>query len=130
MLKLRVVFISLLVALAALAGFTLFRPLVTASNYSQVEMERLIQMEDGWVLQFSLFNHEDIDSNYVINVTIGNEQRLSYATVRSGGRYDYSHHIYAPLASDQVNLLIYRDGEASPLKQASYFLRQGYQNNG
>ncbi len=122
--KLRIFFVISLVILGVLLVFTVFRPMATGGEYSQVSGESLLQTENGWILQFDIMNHEGKETTYTINVSVGGEKFSERFQVQDGGVYTYIHHIPRQTAgTGEVTTTIYKEGEGAPIEQGTYYLR-------
>jgi len=122
--KLRIIYIVSLVILAVLIGFAFFRPMATGGKYSEVQKEQLLETESEWIIQFVIINHEGRDQNYTINVLVGEKLYTESVLIRDGRRFSYIHHIRRDMITDGVvSFTIYKEGEATPFEQATYYLK-------
>ena len=122
--RLRIFFILSLVILGVLLVFTVFRPMATGSEYTQVQREHLLEKEDQWIIELHILNHEGQDTNYTINVLVDGELCTDTIPIRSGRVFKYVVHIYkAELDNREVLLTVYKDSEAIPLEQTTYYLK-------
>lgn len=122
--KLRIIYIVSLVILAVLIGFTVFRPMATVGKYSEVQKEQLLQKESEWIIQFDIINHEGRDQNYTINVLVGEKLYTDIILIRDGAKFSYIYHFRPDLETEgDVSFAIYKEGEATPLEQATYHLK-------
>jgi hypothetical protein len=121
--KLRIIYIALLVILVALIVFAVFRPMATGSKYSEVQKEQLLQTESEWIIQFVIINREGRDQNYTINVLVGEKPYTESILIRDGRMFSYIHNIRRDMITDKsVSFAIYKDGEATPFEQVTYYL--------
>jgi uncharacterized membrane protein len=122
--KLRIIYIVSLVILAVLIGFTVFQPMATGGKYSEVQKEQLLETESEWIIQFSIINHEGRDQNYTINVLVGEKSYTDSVLIRDGRKFSYIHRIRRDMITDGVvSFTIYKEGEATPFEQATYYLK-------
>jgi len=107
---LRIAYVVGLVVLGVLVVFTVFRPMMTGGEYTEVQREQLLQTEDEWIIQFNIINHEGKDTNE--NVLI-----------RDGSMFVYIHHIPRDMVGDgEVTFTIYKEDEDTPFEQVTYHL--------
>ncbi len=122
--KFRVFYIISLVILGLLLVFTVFRPLATGEEYTEVQLGGLLQAEDEWVIQFDLINHEGEDKKYTINILIDGELISRDFLVRDGNVFTYIHHVYPERMNERnVSFTIYKEGEEPPFEQVTYYLK-------
>ena len=123
MTKLRIVFILSLVLLAALLVSTVFRPMATDSGYSVVSRESVLQGEDRWIIELDIINQEGKDITYTVIWSSGEESKTQKIRVGDGRIYNHIHFVYPEaVKEDKVNLTIYKEGEATPFEEATYYL--------
>ena len=125
--KLRILYILSLVILGVLIGFTVFKPVVTGGEYSEVQRESLLETGEGWVIQFDLINYEGKDLRYTIGVSVneGKPYRESIL-LRDGRTFTFIRRVNSYELSgdkDKVTFAIYKEGEDIPFEQATYYLR-------
>ncbi len=122
--KLRIFYIFSLVLLGVLLVFTVFQPMATGGQYSELLRESLLQTENGWILQFDILNHEDKDTEYTINTTIDGNSSTLTVSIRDKGAFTYIKHINRDMIADGVfSFTVYKEGDGSPIKQVSYYLK-------
>ena len=122
--KLRVFYIVSLVLLGVLIGFTVFKPMVTGGEYSEVQREQLLQAKDEWILQFDILNCEGRDANYTINTTVGDKPYVQSVTIRDGGMFTYIQHIRPdPVGVGELSFAVYKEGEDTPFEEGTYHLK-------
>ncbi len=122
--KLRLFYILSLVLLGVLLVSTVFRPMATGGEYSQVSKESLLQTEDGWIIEFDTMNREAQDTTYIINVTVDDKPFRETFSIQSGGVYRYIHHINSrEITNGKVAITIYKEGETTPFEDAVYYLK-------
>ena len=122
--KFRFIYIASLVILGVLIAFTVFRPMVTGGEYSEVQRAQLLEREDQWISQFDIINREGKDMSYTIKVLVDGQQYTETVLIRDEGIFTYIHHFYSDrLTGDEVSFAVYKEGESSPIEQATYFLR-------
>lgn len=124
MLRRRILLVVSLMVLAILLVGVVFRPMVSAEQYSEVQRAELLQTEDSWVIQFDLFNKETSGQSYTINLSVDGVNSTAGAFIPPKGMFSYIKHI--PLAELQekgrVEVVVSREGEVLPLEEKTYFL--------
>jgi len=124
MTKFRIIYITSLVILVVLIAFTVFRPMVTGGDYSQVQRAHLLEREDQWIIEFDIINREKQDMDYIIKVLADGKLYTESVLIRDGGMFTYMHHFYPDrLTNNEVSFAVYKGGESTPVEQATYFLR-------
>jgi len=122
--RLRIVYILSLVILGVLIAFTVFRPMIGGGEYSEVQKEQLLKTESEWIIQLNIINHEGRDQNYTITVVVDGKQYSEKVLIHDGRIFAYIHHIYPDRVSDgDVSFAIYKEGEATPFDEATYYLK-------
>ena len=122
--KIRIFYVLSLLLLAVLVVFTVFKPMVTGEKYSETERGGLLQTKDGWIIQFDIINHESQDNNYTIKAIVNNMPSTLVVSVRSQEAFTYIKHIQRDMWGDGVvGLTVYKEGEATPLEQMTYYLK-------
>jgi len=122
--KLRIFYIFSLVLLGVLVVFTVFRPMSTGGEYSEVSRESLLQTENGWILQFDIMNYEDKDTDYTINVSVDGKSSTLTVSIRDEEAFTYIKHINRDMLTDGVfSFTVYKEGEATPFEKATYYLK-------
>jgi len=122
--RLRITYIASLVILGVLIAFTVFQPIATVGKYTEVQKEQLLETESEWIIQFNIINHEGRDQNYTINAMVGEELFSENVLIRDGRRFSYIHNIRRDMLTDGVvTFAIYKEGEATPFEQATYYLK-------
>ena len=93
-------------------------------QFTEVRRDQLIQQEEEWILQFDIINHEETDTNYTVNLLVGEKEYSSDVTVKKGRTFTYIHHIQPETArGGEILLTVYREGESTPVKQTTYFVK-------
>ena len=122
--KLRIIYIVSLVILGVLVAFTVFRPMATGEEYSEVQRAQLLEREDQWIIEFDIINREEKDMSYTIRVLADGKQYTESVLVRDSGMFTYIHHFYPErLTKKEVSFAVYREGESTPIEQATYYLK-------
>ena len=122
--KLRAFFIISLMILGVLLVLTVFRPMASGSDYSEVQRAQLLEREDQWIIEFDIINQEGEDMSYTIKVLADGKLYTESVLIRDGGMFTYIHHFYPDrLTKNEVNFAVYKEGESTPVEQATYFLR-------
>ncbi len=122
--KLRAFYIISLMILGVLLVLTVFRPMASGSDYSEVQRAQLLEREDQWIIEFDIINREGEDVSYTIKVLTGEKLYTESVLIRDGGMFTYIHHFYPDrLTNNEVSFAVYKEGESTPIEQATYFLR-------
>ena len=122
--KIRIIYIVSLVILGVLVAFTVFRPMATGEEYSEVQRAQLLEREDQWIIEFDIINREGKDMSYTIKVVSDGKSYTESILVRDGGMFTYIHHFYPErLTKKEVSFAVYREGESTPIEQATYYLK-------
>ncbi len=122
--KLRAFYIISLMILGVLLVLTVFRPMASGSEYSGVQRVQLLEREDQWIIEFDIINQEGKDTSYTIKVLTDGKLYIESVLIRDGGMFTYIHHFYPDrLTNNEVNFAVYKEGESTPVEQATYFLR-------
>ncbi len=122
--KLRAFYIISLMILGVLLVLTVFRPMASGSDYSEVQQAQLLEREDQWIIEFDIINREGEDTSYTIKVLADGKLYTESVLIRDGGMFTYIHHFYPDrLTKNEVNFAVYKEGESTPVEQATYFLR-------
>lgn len=120
----KIIYIASLVILGVLIAFTVFRPMATGSAYSEVQRVQLLEAENQWIIQFNLINHEGRDQNYTITVVVDGKQYNESVLIHDGRIFTYIHHFYRDrLTNNEVKFTVYKEGEATPLEEVTYYLQ-------
>ncbi len=123
-LKFRIIYIASLIMLVVLIAFTVFRPVAISEEYSEVQRAQLLEREDQWIIEFDIINREGKDTSYTIKVLADGKLYTESVLIRDGGMFTYIHHFYPDrLTKNEVSFAVYKKGEATPVEQATYFLR-------
>ena len=121
--KLRIFFVISLVLLGVILVFTVFRPIATGGEYSEVQMASLLEKEDQWIIELHIINHEGEDTSYTINVLVDEELCTQDFSLEPEGLFKYVHHIYkGKLRNEEVPVAVYKQGEDTPLEETIYYL--------
>ena len=121
--KIRIAYIVALVVLGVLVGFTVFKPMVTDREYSEIQQAQLLETQDEWIIQFNIINHEGKDINYTINVLVNSQSYSEDILVLDGRVFAYIHHIRRDMMSEsKVSFTIYKEGETTPFEKVTYYL--------
>ena len=122
--KLRIIYIVSLVILGVLVAFTVFRPMATGEEYSEVQRAQLLEREDQWIIEFDIINQEGKDTSYTIKVLTDGKLYTESVLIKDEGMFTYIHHFYPDrLTNNEVRFAVYKEGESTPVEQATYFLR-------
>jgi len=123
--RLRIFYIVSLVLLGALIAFTVFKPMATGGEYSEVQREQLLRAEDQWIIQFDIMNYEGRDINYTIEVSIDDKLYKHPVLIPDGRMFTYIHHIYPDsIIGGDVGFAVYKEGDDIPLEEMTYHLGQ------
>jgi len=119
--RLRIILIASFVILGVLLVFTLFRPV--ASETTQLTRESTILTGDEWITQFDIMNHEGRDITYIINWSSGESRLTQIVSVLDGEVHRHVYHAYPETVTDgKVHLTIYKEGEATPFEDTTYYI--------
>ncbi len=122
--KFRIFFAVSLVLLGVLLVLTVFRPMATGGEYSQMSRESLLQTEDGWIIEFDTMNREARDTTYIIEVAVDDKSFSEAFSIQSGGVYRYIYHINSrEITNGKVSIAIFKEGEVDPFKYGTYYLK-------
>ena len=122
--KLRIFYIFSLVLLGVLVVFTVFKPMATGVEYSEVQGAYLLEEEGEWVIELHLLNYEEQDTNYTINVLVDEEFITDTVLIQPDRVFKYIVHIDKDtLNMGEVSLAVYKEGEDTPFEQATYYLK-------
>ncbi len=122
--KLRIIYIISLVILGVLIAFTVFRPMATGEEYSEVQRAQLLERGDQWIIEFNIINREGKDTSYTIIVLADGKQYTESVLIRDGGMFTYIHHFYPErLTKKEVSFAVYKEGESTPIEQVTYSLK-------
>ena len=122
--RLKIVYILSLVILIVLIVFTVFKPMVTGGEYSEVQGAQLLETEDEWIIQFNIMNHEGREQNYTITVMADGKQYDESVLIQDGRIFTYIHHFYRDsLTDNRVSFAVYKEGEATPFEEETYHLK-------
>ena len=122
--RLSLVFIISMVILGVLIVLAVFRPLVSAEEYSVVSRESIIRGEDQWIIQLDIVNQEKQDVIYTLLWSSGGRDYTEEVLVREGRIYSHIRHVYPETVPDgKINLTIYREGVTIPFEQSTYYLK-------
>jgi len=98
--------------------------MVTGSEYSTVQRVQLLEAENKWIIQFDLINHEGRDQNYTITVVVDGKQYNESVLIQDRRMFTYIHHFYRDrLTNNEVKFAVYKEGEATPLEEVTYYLQ-------
>ena len=122
--KLRIIYIASLVILGVLTAFIVFQPITGGTEYSEAQEAQLLEREDRWIIELHIFSHEAQDTNYTINVLVNEELSSESIRLRPGELFKYIHHISRDsLTEGEVSVTVYKEGEATPLEEVTYYLK-------
>ena len=122
--KFRIIYIVSLVILGVLIALTVFRPMATGEEYSEVQRAQLLEREDQWIIEFDIINQEKQDMSYIIKVLADGKEYTESVLIRDGGMFTYIHHFYPDrLTKKEVSFTVYKEGESTPIEQATYYLK-------
>jgi hypothetical protein len=122
--KLRIILVASLIILGVLIGITVFQPMATGEEYSQVQRAQLLETEDECIIQFDIINGEGEDTSYIINWSTGEETYSERVFIKEGHRFTSIQHFYPETVKDgKVHLTICKEGEATPFEDCTYYIR-------
>jgi hypothetical protein len=122
--RLKIAYILSLAVMGVLIAFTVFQPMAMGGEYSEIQRAQLLEREGQWIIELDIFSHEAEDTDYNINVLVDGELYVESIRLRPGELFKYIHHIYRnkPEGKD-VAVAIYKEGEAIPFEEMTYYLR-------
>jgi len=122
--KLIIIYIASLIILGLLIAVTVFKPMATGEEYSEVQRAQLLEREDRWIIELHIFNPEAQDTDYTINVLVDEELCTESIQLKPGGLFKYNHHISRDNLDQAIKVLVavHKDGEATPFEQTTYYL--------
>ncbi len=98
--------------------------MATGEEYSEVQRVQLLEREDQWIIEFDIFNREGKDISYTIEVLADGELYTESVLIRDRGMFTYIHHFYPDqLTKNEVSFAVYKEGESTPIEQATFSLR-------
>jgi len=122
--RLKIVYILSLVILGVLIALAVFRPMAVGEEYSTVQRAQLLEREDEWIIEFDIINHEGKDVSYIIKVLVDGKLYNQPVLIKDGGVFTAIHHIYPDrLTNNEVKFAVYKEGEATPIEEATYYLQ-------
>ena len=122
MTKLRLIFVTSFIILAGISISTIYF-LPNSQHYTESRRVQIIEGENEWILQCDIINNEDIDIEYIINVTVDDAVYKDSIVVKPGKAYTYIHHIYPEqLREGMVIFTLYERDKVEPVEQATYYL--------
>jgi len=122
--RFKIIYILSLVILGLLIAFAVFRPMTVGEEYSEVQRAQLLEREDQWIIELDLINHEGRDQNYTVTMVVDGEQYNTSVLIPSGRMFTYIHHIYSDSVTEgDVRFAIYKEGEATPFEESTYYLK-------
>jgi len=122
--KLRIVYIITLIILGVLLVFTVFRPMASVKEFTEMQRENLLETEDGWIVELIVINREGKDTEFSINAFVSGESYTETALVPNEGSFTYIYDIdRRRLIDDKVTFWVYKNGEDSPFEEINYYLK-------
>ena len=123
--KLRIIYIVSLVVVGVLLVFSVFGPITSGQEYSKVMRESIIQSEDEWIVQFTIINREGEDTSYLISWSTAGQTYDSKTVLISDGRsFTNIYHVHPETVKEgKLGLAIYKEGEATPFEQCTYYIQ-------
>ncbi len=122
--RFKIIYIISLVVLGILVSLALVRPAATSEQYSEVSKGHLLKTDEGYIIAFDIMNHESAETSYTIKVALDDYRYSEDVSILDGRMFTYVHHIYPEkLTEGNVNLSIYKLGQATPFEQVDYYLK-------
>jgi hypothetical protein len=124
--RLKLIYIGLLVLLGVVLVFAVFKPIATSGKYTEVQRQSLLKSDSGWVIQFSISNHEGVIQNYSLHFVIeGSQPYVENIQLRDKTSFTFIRRI--PLnelegKNGDVSFAVYKSGQATPIESLSYHL--------
>lgn len=120
--RLNLIFVISLVVLAGVLIATVYF-IPSSQPYPQSKKSQIIRSQNEWILQYEIANNEQRDVSYNIQVTVDGTVYRDSAAVKPGKTYTYVYHINpSQLKQGKVDFAVYREGEVTPVEQATYYL--------
>lgn len=92
-----------------------------STKYKEVSRSELILVEQGWVLQMDLSNHEDISEKYAISVKVDDtnidEQNI---LIQPESRFRFSYGVAAG-QGETVSFKVYLESNEPPLWEQEFY---------
>ena len=124
--RLKIIYILSLVVLGVLLVFTVFRPMATGTEYSEVQRESLLKTDNGWIIQFNLINCEGREQKYTIFVSVDDGKPYKEEVLlKEGRKFTFVRRINSNELSGEeskATFTVYKEGEATPFEEITYFL--------
>ncbi|MFC1893761.1 hypothetical protein ACFLYR_07045 [Chloroflexota bacterium] len=120
--RIKIAYIISLVILGVLVAFTVFKPVVANEEYSEVQRAQLLESEDQWIIELHILSHEVQDTDYNICVFVDEQLITEHIRLRPGELFKHIHHISRD-KEREVSITVYKEGQDSPLEQATYYLK-------
>ncbi len=122
MFKFRIIYAVLLVLLGVLVVFTVFRPMASGEEYTEVQRSQVLRTEDKWIIQLTILNHEGEPKKYTVDTVINGKKSSNHTIILDGGKYDYIQFINRETITDNnLSVAIYKEGEDIPFKHITYY---------
>ncbi len=122
--RLKIIYIASLIVLGLMVSLTVFKPLEKGAHYNDVQRESLIESDQEWVLQFSLFNNDTGVETYRINVDKDGQFYQDEVAVAGQGEYTYIQHFQRQKGKDRtLDAAIYSKGSSQPIERLHYNLQ-------
>ena len=128
MAKLRIVFIASLVIMGVLVALTVFRPMMSGEKFNTVCHESIIETEDEWIIEYTIINREGKDTWYTFNWSAGVNTYSEKVLIKDRHKFKFIYHCYPHTVKDgKAHLAIYKEGEATPFEECTYYISFGEQ---
>lgn len=121
MLRLKVIYISLLILLALVVVYSVSQPMSKGSQHSDIKQEQVIKSDDEYIVQFILANPESTPTEYRIETFIDGKRYVDQVTLTEGNTYVYVRRIqYKTVINREVNFVILKN--EAPIREVTYYL--------
>lgn len=121
--RLKLFYISSILILVMVAMFTVFRPMVKGAEFTEVRRDSLLKVDNEWIVQFDIMNHEGREQKYLIKAAVDGRLYSEDILVLDNRLFTYIYHICRDdVVGGDVSFAIYREGEDTPIKRVAYHL--------
>ena len=122
----RIIYISLLVILAALmlsSSLNLFKSMGRTVESNELNRGHLLDTGDEYIIEFDIMNPEIKDMRYQIEVVLDGKSYGDTCIIKPGGLYTYIQHIRPEAITEgKAQVSIFKEGAQVPVGQTIYYL--------
>ncbi len=121
--KLKLIFILSLILLAAVFIATIYL-IPSKLDFAESKNIQIIEGEKEWILEYDIFNNEERDITYEIQVMVNGNAFNDNTTVASGREYTYILNIpHKKITNGDVTFTVFEEGMQEPIEQAIFKLQ-------